>query len=229
MNQNNKRNRSGTGAGGGNQQQRRRRRPTQGGQGQPQVPNGPAMTALGESTYEAVFDHGNQGYGVWFDGMVREDPTYRQFWKGTGTRPLYVRILEDRIVLTKEIDREGLGLLEPVRRGAESDDAGADADRAAGDDQSQGSGGADADIGDAFTPEEAARLFVQAGDEPDEPAPSTALDAVPTEDTPVEAASGAAEGADADEAPAPRPKRRTPRRRKVVTDDAPAADAGDDS
>ena len=29
------------------------------------------MTALGESTYEAVFDHGGNGYGVWFDGVVR--------------------------------------------------------------------------------------------------------------------------------------------------------------
>ncbi|MCW2950124.1 MAG: hypothetical protein JWN41_1137 [Thermoleophilia bacterium] len=64
------------------------------------------MTALGESTYEAVFDHGGQGYGVWFDGVVRDDPMYKQFWKGTGTRPLYVRIEEDRIVLLKEVDIE---------------------------------------------------------------------------------------------------------------------------
>src|SRR6478672_13919463 len=64
------------------------------------------MTALGESTYEAVFDHGGSGYGVWFDGVVRDDPMYKQFWKGTGTRPLYVRIEEDKIVLLKELDRE---------------------------------------------------------------------------------------------------------------------------
>ena len=70
------------------------------------MPSGPAMTALGESTYEAVFDHGGNGYGVWFDGIVREDPMYKQFWKGTGTRPLFVRIEEDRIVLLKEVDIE---------------------------------------------------------------------------------------------------------------------------
>ncbi|MCW2956884.1 MAG: hypothetical protein JWO69_1753, partial [Thermoleophilia bacterium] len=92
----------GGGGGGGNQQRRRR----SGGQGggnnpRPQAPSGPAMTALGESTYEAVFDHGGQGYGVWFDGIIRDDPMYKQFWKGTGTRPLFVRIEEDRIVLLK--------------------------------------------------------------------------------------------------------------------------------
>ena len=102
------RKRSGGGQGGGNNQRRRRSGGQGGGNQQraPQQPNGPAMTALGESTYEAVFDHGGQGYGVWFDGVVRDDPMYKQFWKGTGTRPLYVRIEEDRIVLLKEVDIE---------------------------------------------------------------------------------------------------------------------------
>ncbi|MEO6866736.1 MAG: hypothetical protein ABI200_01810, partial [Gaiellales bacterium] len=99
-----KRGRSG-GSGGGSQQRRRRSGGSSGG-GRPQAPTGPAMTALGESTYEAVFDHGGNGYGVWFDGVVRDDPMYKQFWKGTGTRPLFVRIEEDRIVLLKELDRE---------------------------------------------------------------------------------------------------------------------------
>ena len=82
------------------------------------------MTALGESTYEAVFDHGGQGYGVWFDGVVRDDPMYKQFWKGTGTRPLYVRIEEDRIVLLKEVDIERA----PSQVAAENAQADADAD-----------------------------------------------------------------------------------------------------
>ncbi|MBC7461803.1 MAG: hypothetical protein H7287_10620 [Thermoleophilia bacterium] len=106
---NRKRSGGGGGQGGGGNNQRRRRSGGQGGGNQqrpPQQPNGPAMTALGESTYEAVFDHGGQGYGVWFDGVVRDDPMYKQFWKGTGTRPLYVRIEEDRIVLLKEVDIE---------------------------------------------------------------------------------------------------------------------------
>jgi hypothetical protein len=105
---NRKRSGGGQGGGGGNQQRRRRSGGNNNQQQQrpPQQPNGPAMTALGESTYEAVFDHGGQGYGVWFDGVIRDDPMYKQFWKGTGTRPLYVRIEEDRIVLLKEVDIE---------------------------------------------------------------------------------------------------------------------------
>ncbi len=63
------------------------------------------MTPLGESTYEAVFDHGNQGYGVWFDGVVREDPLYRQHWKNN--RPIYVRIEEEQILITR--DKPGTG------------------------------------------------------------------------------------------------------------------------
>lgn len=96
---------SGGGGGGGNQQRRRRGRSSGG--GAPQMPRGPVMTALGESTYEAVFDHGGEGYGVWFDGIVREDPVYRQFWKGTGTRPIFVKIEQDRIMITR--DQPGSG------------------------------------------------------------------------------------------------------------------------
>ena len=98
----------GGGGGGGNQNQRRRRGRSGGGGGNQgggghQIPRGPVMTALGESTYEAVFDHGNEGYGVWFDGVVREDPVYRQHWKNN--RPIYVKLEDDRIVITKELER----------------------------------------------------------------------------------------------------------------------------
>lgn len=96
---------------GGGNQQRRRRGSNQGGGGnrqqQQRVVSGPVMTSLGESTYEGVFDHGNDGYGIWFDGIVREDPMYRQFWKGTGTRPIYVRFDEDTIVISREQPQRG--------------------------------------------------------------------------------------------------------------------------
>lgn len=100
------RNRKSGGGGGGNQRRRRRNRdgnPQQGGQGQggAQAPRGPVMTSLGESTYEAVFDHGTEGYGVWFDGMVRDDPMYRQHWKGN--RPIYVKFDDERIVITRDL------------------------------------------------------------------------------------------------------------------------------
>lgn len=92
----------GQGGGGGNQQRRRRgrNRPSE-----QHVPRGPVMTALGESTYEAVFDHGHEGYGVWFDGMVREDPMYRQHWKGH--RPIFVKIDENEIRIMRELPGAG--------------------------------------------------------------------------------------------------------------------------
>jgi len=119
-----------------NNQQQRRRRPRPQGQGQGQqqhhkAPRGPAMTALGESTYEAVFDHGNEGYGIWFDGVVRDDPMYRRHWKGTGFKPLFVRIEEDRMVITRELDRELPPMEAPVKQEEER----------------------------VFTPEEAAEIF----------------------------------------------------------------------
>lgn len=166
-NSNNKRNRGGGGGGGGNQQRRRRSGGGQGSQNRPQAPNGPAMTALGESTYEAVFDHGGNGYGVWFDGVVREDPMYKQFWKGTGTRPLFVRIEEDKIILLKELDRE----LPPVPVTVESADSAegaatdVDVDAAIEEAVAEAMAAAEAAITEdgteekVYSPEEAAALF----------------------------------------------------------------------
>lgn len=161
----NKRNR------GGNQQRRRRSGGGGGGGGsRPQAPTGPTMTALGESTYEAVFDHGGNGYGVWFDGVVRDDPMYKQFWKGTGTRPLYVRIEEDKIVLLKQLDRE----LPPIE--VEDDEpvaeGDADVDAAIEEAVAEAMAAAEAAAADAgdektYSPEEAAALFAQGADEGD--------------------------------------------------------------
>ncbi len=159
----NKRNR------GGGSQQRRRRSGGGGGGNRPQAPNGPAMTALGESTYEAVFDHGGNGYGVWFDGVVRDDPMYKQFWKGTGTRPLFVRIEEDKIVLLKELDRD----LPPIESdgGGAASPAGldeADVDAAIEEAVAEAMAAAEAAVGEGeertYTPEEAAALFAEGGD-----------------------------------------------------------------
>lgn len=165
----NKRNRGG---GGGGNQQRRRRSGGSGGGNRPQAPNGPAMTALGESTYEAVFDHGGNGYGVWFDGVVRDDPMYKQFWKGTGTRPLYVRIEEDKIVLLKQLDRE----LPPSQQAADeangmADMDDADVDAAIEEAVAEAMAAAEAAAGDGdgasgetvYSPEEAAALFAAGG------------------------------------------------------------------
>lgn len=92
------------------------------------------MTAIGESTYEAVFDHGGEGYGVWFDGMVRDDPVYRQHWKGN--RPIYVKLEEDRIVITR--DRPGSGS-EPDTDAGTADAQGVETVPELGDAKSNGS------------------------------------------------------------------------------------------
>ncbi len=179
----NKRNRGGGGGGGGNQQ-RRRRSGGGGGGNRPQAPNGPAMTALGESTYEAVFDHGGSGYGVWFDGVVRDDPMYKQFWKGTGTRPLYVRIEEDRIVLLKELDRD-LPPMESDAGGGEAAPEGMDdaaVDQAIEDAVAEAMAAAEAAAGDGaedktYTPEEAAALFAAGGEGGDQAVAKAEADA----------------------------------------------------
>jgi hypothetical protein len=59
-----------------------------------------------ESTLEGTFDHGEEGYGLWLDPAVEDNPTYAEHW--AGHRPVEVTIEEDRIV---------------IRRAGEPDDA----------------------------------------------------------------------------------------------------------
>src|SRR4051794_11572569 len=56
-----------------------RRRRRRGGRGRKQ-PTG----------YEAVLDRGEEGYGFWLDGAVRDDPVFAEHW--SGRRALLVRI-----------------------------------------------------------------------------------------------------------------------------------------
>ena len=60
---------------------------------------------------EATFDHGEEGYGLWLDPAVQDDPVYAEYW--AGHRPVEVTIEEDQIV---------------IRRAGEEDSADADAD-----------------------------------------------------------------------------------------------------
>ncbi len=53
--------------------------------------------------YEAVLDHGNEGYGFWLDGAVRDDPVFAEHW--SNRRALLVRIEADQIVIRSD-DRE---------------------------------------------------------------------------------------------------------------------------
>jgi hypothetical protein len=48
---------------------------------------------------EGTFDHGEEGYGLWLDPAVQDDPVYAEFW--AGHRPIEVVIEEDQIVIRR--------------------------------------------------------------------------------------------------------------------------------
>jgi hypothetical protein len=48
---------------------------------------------------EGVFDHGNEGYGLWLDGAVRDAGVYKSHWQGHAD--VVVRIEADQIVITR--------------------------------------------------------------------------------------------------------------------------------
>jgi len=50
-------------------------------------------------TLEGTFDHGEEGYGLWLDPAVADNPVYAEHW--AGHRPIEVTIDEDRIVIRR--------------------------------------------------------------------------------------------------------------------------------
>ena len=48
---------------------------------------------------EATFDHGEEGYGLWLDPAIQDDPIYAEYW--AGHRPVEVAIEEDQIVIRR--------------------------------------------------------------------------------------------------------------------------------
>jgi len=53
----------------------------------------------GAGPLEATFDHGEEGYGLWLDPAVEDDPVYAEHW--AGHRPVEVTIEEDQIVIRR--------------------------------------------------------------------------------------------------------------------------------
>jgi hypothetical protein len=49
--------------------------------------------------FEGTFDHGEEGYGLWLDPAVEDNPTYAEHW--AGHRPVAVTIEEDQIVIRR--------------------------------------------------------------------------------------------------------------------------------
>jgi hypothetical protein len=69
----------------------RRRRGRRGGRG--------GRVKRKSATLEATFDHGDEGYGLWLDPAVQDDPVYAEYW--AGHRPIEVTIEEDQIVIRR--------------------------------------------------------------------------------------------------------------------------------
>ena len=75
------------GAPGSGRPKRRRRRGRRGGRGR-------------RKELEATFDHGeDEGYGLWLDASVKENPVYTEHW--AGKREVTVRIDADQIVIRR--------------------------------------------------------------------------------------------------------------------------------
>ena len=48
---------------------------------------------------EGTFDHGEEGYGLWLDPAIQDDPIYAEHW--AGHRPVEITIEEDMIVIRR--------------------------------------------------------------------------------------------------------------------------------
>jgi hypothetical protein len=48
---------------------------------------------------EGTFDHGEEGYGLWLDPAIQDNPIYAEHW--AGHRPVEVAIEENRIVIRR--------------------------------------------------------------------------------------------------------------------------------
>jgi hypothetical protein len=76
----------------------RRRRGRRGGRGR-------KSGAREGAVLEGTFDHGEEGYGLWLDPAIQDDPIYAEHW--AGHRPIEVRVEEDQIVI-RRIRESGL-------------------------------------------------------------------------------------------------------------------------
>jgi len=71
---------------------RARRRSRRGGRGR-------RSGARNTAPLEGTFDHGEEGYGLWLDPALQDNPIYAEHW--AGHRPVEVTIEEDRIVIRR--------------------------------------------------------------------------------------------------------------------------------
>jgi hypothetical protein len=76
---------------------KKRRRGRRGGRGRRKVAT--------RDELEGTFDHGEEGYGLWLDPAVEDNPVYAEHW--AGHRPVTVTIEEDQIVIRRSGDENG--------------------------------------------------------------------------------------------------------------------------
>jgi hypothetical protein len=78
---------------------RTRRRSRRGGRGR-------RSGARNTGPLEGTFDHGEEGYGLWLDPAIQENPIYAEHW--AGHRPVEVEVEEDRIIIRRAgVDDDG--------------------------------------------------------------------------------------------------------------------------
>src|SRR3984893_14579163 len=60
---------------------------------------GRTTSARNVGPLEGTFDHGEEGYGLWLDPAIQDNPIYAEHW--AGHRPVEVEIDEDSIVIRR--------------------------------------------------------------------------------------------------------------------------------
>ena len=60
---------------------------------------GRGRTRAAARALEGTFDHGEEGYGLWLDPAVSDNPIYAEHW--AGHRPVEVTVEEDQIVIRR--------------------------------------------------------------------------------------------------------------------------------
>ncbi len=80
-----------------------RRRTRRGGRGRRSSTARAGGSARKSGTLEGTFDHGEEGYGLWLDPAIQDDPIYAEHW--AGHRPVEVAVEENRIVI-RRIDED---------------------------------------------------------------------------------------------------------------------------
>jgi hypothetical protein len=82
----------------------RRRRGRRGGRGRR---TGGGGRGGAKRALEGTFDHGDEGYGLWLDPAVQDDPVYAEHW--AGHRPVVVSVEQNQIVIRRAGEEDSNG------------------------------------------------------------------------------------------------------------------------